>query len=163
MYSHGTYTPNKHRLRRAVLLLVVFIVLIVAGIFAVQRWYYINLGPVSSVQKKQYFIVSTGSSASGIAAQLFKAGLIRSDKVFTWYISLHDDRDKLQAGTYSFSPSQSTADIADEIVSGKVTTDLITILPGQRLDQIRQAFIKSGFEAAAVDAALTADQYRANY
>jgi UPF0755 protein len=69
----------------------------------------------------------------------------------------------LQAGTYSFTPHQSTSEIADLIATGQVASDLVTILPGRRIDQIRQAFITAGFQPSAVDAALNVSQYRANY
>jgi UPF0755 protein len=107
--------------------------------------------------------VLSGSSVSDIAKQLSDAGVIRSETIFEWYVSAHQYRDKLQAGTYSFMPSQSTPQIVDALVNGKVATDLVTILPGQRIDQVRKAFIKSGFKPAAVDAALKAGQYRDAY
>lgn len=44
----------------------------------------------------------------------------------------------------------------------EVAVDLITILPGQRLTQIREAFIKAKFDPAAVDAALDPANYAGN-
>lgn len=152
-----------HIPRRVWVLLGVFIAIVIVGSIAVQRWYYIELRPVSASTKTQYVVITSGATAAKIAQQLQQAGLIRSAQAFSWYISIHSDRDKLQAGTYSFMPNQSTPQIADAIIHGKVATDLITILPDQRIDQIRQTFIRAGFKAAAVDAALQADQYRATY
>ena len=163
--STYSITPKRGmRLPRRVLVAVgVFLSFVVVGSIAVQRWYYGALKPVSASAHKQYITIVSGATASAIAQQLQDAGLIRSAQAFSWYISVHDDRDKLQAGTYSFTPSQSTAEIAEAIVAGKVATDLVTILPGQRIDQVRQAFIKAGFKVAAVDAALQAGQYRTSY
>lgn len=149
--------------RRVWLLLAAFVVLVIGGTVAVQQWYVLELRPVSASAHKQYITIATGSTVSQIAKQLQSAGLIRSGQAFTWYVSVHTDRDKLQAGTYSFTPSQSTSAIADAIATGHVATDLVTILPGERLDQIREAFIRAGFSAAAVDAALEPAQYRADY
>lgn len=154
---------RRHVLRRLLLLLAVVVAVMAAGAFAVQRWYYGQLRPVSDATEKHYITIASGSSVTVIAKQLHDAGLIRSAQAFAWYVSVHDDRDKLQAGTYSFTPSQGTAQIADTIAAGRVATDLVTILPGQRVDQVRQAFIKAGFEPVAVDAALSAAQYRLNY
>ena len=53
----------------------------------------------------------------------------------------------------------SIADIVNTITGGKVATDLFTILPAQRLDQIQAAFVKAGFTDAIVNAAFNADQY----
>jgi UPF0755 protein len=66
---------------------------------------------------------------------------------------------RLQAGTYKFSPSESASLIASQIADGKVAIDLVTILPGVRLSQIRDTFIKDKFATAAVDAALQPAQY----
>jgi UPF0755 protein len=56
----------------------------------------------------------------------------------------------------------STPTIADMIASGKVASDLVTIIPGQTLAEIRKVFITAGFTVNAVDAALRADQYSGN-
>lgn len=149
--------------KRVWLLLLGFIVVVVAGAVLTQQWYDRNLRPVGTGNQKHYITIATGSTLNQIAEQLQAAGVIRSSQAFEWYISVHNDRDKLQAGTYGFTLSDSTPAIADAIVNGKVATDLVTIVPGQRLDQVRQAFIKSGFAPASVDAALRAGQYRSAY
>lgn len=160
-YSLGT---RRSRLPARVLTLIaIFILLLVGGAAGVQRWYNMNLQPVSASTQKQYITISSGTTLNKIAKQLADAKLIRSDQAFIWYISAQNARDKLQAGTYSFTPSQSAQEIANTIIQGRVATDLVTILPGQRIDQIRQALIKAGFKAAAVDAALEPSQYRSAY
>jgi UPF0755 protein len=45
------------------------------------------------------------------------------------------------------------------LTQGKVATDTVTILPAQRLDQIRTALINSGFKEADVDEALKPELY----
>jgi UPF0755 protein len=145
-------------------LAVVVLVLVVAGAVFVRREYFQNLQPVdSSNHSTQYVTIASGSAVNQIADQLQRARLIRSSEAFEWYISSHNYRDKLQAGTYKLSPSETVQQIVDKLVKGKVAADLITILPGKRLDEIRQAFISAGFNTAAVDEALKAGQYRADY
>jgi UPF0755 protein len=68
-------------------------------------------------------------------------------------------QEDLQAGTYSLSASQSVQDIVGQLTHGKVSTELVTILPGQRLDQIEQSLINDGFSEAEVKAALQPAQY----
>ena len=151
---------RSHRIPiRIWILCLILITAVVCGAILVQRSYNTDLLPVSSSDQKQYVTIASGSTVTNIAKQLQTAGLIRSSQAFEWYVSIHNYRNQLQAGTYSFTPSEGTAAIADMIASGKVATDLITILPGQRLDQIREALIKSGFNSTAVDAALNANQY----
>jgi len=141
-------------------LILVLLLVLAASVLGVRRWYAVNLEPVSTSKTEQHFTVASGTTLSDVATALQTAGLIRSDQAFSWYVSSQNARDKLQAGTYTFSPNESTQVIADAIINGKVATDLVTILPGQRLDQVRAAFIKAGFKVAAVDAALQAGQYR---
>ncbi len=161
-YSVGVRGPHRFP-RRVIYLLLAFVVVIIIAAIGVQRWYMTNLAPASSSTVRQNITVVSGETLSQIAKQLAGARLIRSDQAFEWYVSAQNARDKLQAGTYSFTPSESTQAIADTIINGRVATDLITILPAQRLDQIREGFIKAGFKPAAVDAALVPSQYRSSY
>ncbi|MGH9858148.1 MAG: endolytic transglycosylase MltG, partial [Acidobacteriota bacterium] len=66
----------------------------------------------------------------------------------------------LLAGTYNLRPSMSVQEIADALTQGRIATDLVTISPGIRLDQVRQILIqKYGFGASEVDAALNPANY----
>src|SRR5262249_49692209 len=64
-----------------------------------------------------------------------------------------------EAGTYSFDAHQDVPDIVSQLTHGKVATDLVTIIPGQRLSQIRATLINYGFKEGDVDAALTPATY----
>lgn len=146
--------------RKLVIILAVLAVLVIGGMVVVQRVYLQNLRPVSSQPIRQYVTVVPGSSVNEIADQLHDLGLIRSSQSFEWYISSHNYRDKLQAGTYSIAKNESVQQIVNKLVHGKVATDLVTILPGKRIDEVRQMFITAGFAPNAVDNALKANQYR---
>jgi len=163
MKTYSIGTKKRHWPRRILALALILFAVVAAGGIGVQRWYVMNLEPVSSSTAKHYVTISSGATLNQIAGQLKDVGLIRSDQAFIWYVSVHNKRDALQAGTYSLTPNMSTPQIAQLMIEGKVATDLVTILPAQRLDQIRQAFIKSGFNASAVDAALEPSQYRSAY
>ena len=139
-------------------LLVAFFV--IAGIlwFSYQN----GLKPVGGSSQAVSITVSQGESPKEIAAQLKKAQLIRSAVVFEYYARWHHASQYLQAGTYEFAPTQSVQIIIAQLTHGKVATSLVTILPGQRLDQIRQSLIDQGFSAASVDAALESTQYESS-
>ncbi|MBC7708027.1 endolytic transglycosylase MltG, partial [Polaromonas sp.] len=64
-----------------------------------------------------------------------------------------------QAGSYALSPSAGTPQIVSTLTKGQVTTRLVTILPGRRIDQVRADLINDGFTPAAVDVALQPAQY----
>lgn len=136
-----------------------FVILIVVGVFFVQRVYTNELKPVSADQQTQIFTVQSGSSVKQIGDQLEKQHLIRSAWAFELYAHSEELSNQLQAGVYAFSPSQSTEAIINLMTKGKVTTRLVTILPGRRIDQVRADLINDGFSPETVDTALEPSQY----
>lgn len=146
---------------KVILIIAIIIVsTLVIAIGAIRHTYYQNLKPVSASQRSQLVTVELGATASQISVQLKEAGLIKETWAFEWYIRSNGLRDKLQAGSYYLRPSQSVQEITNVLTQGKVATDLVTILPGQRIDQIRQSLIRSGFDGAVVDAALDPKAYK---
>ncbi len=124
-------------------------------------WQYAqNLQAISASQKSQLFMIPEGAGAKQIAALLKEANLIRAAWTFEWYVRSNQLGDDMQAGTYSLRPNQSVQDIVRVLTQGEEATDLVTILPGQRLDQIRHALVqKYGFDAGLVEAALRPETY----
>lgn len=160
MYRYGKVVADRGRIPRRILLVIaVLAVLFLAAVVVVRRSYYEQLKPVSDSQVVIIYTVKRGTPATTIGGELEKQGLIRSGTIFQWYIRTNNVRDKLQAGTYALRPSMSVQEIVEVLVNGSVKSDLLTIVPGQRLDQIRQAFINAGFEPAAVDTALQPEGY----
>jgi len=156
---HKGVSSRNNWVRRAAIIGVVFVILLAVGAFLVQRAYDNNLKPVGPSQHRVLVTVPSGSTAHQISLNLKNQGLIRADWAFEWYIRNHNLRDKLQAGTYYFSPNQDVPTIANILTQGKVATDLVTILPGQRIDQVRKALINAGFDTADVDSALNPANY----
>ena len=156
-------TRRRPWLRRALLAIGLLIVVLVLATLAVWRFYNQNLKPLSSGSAAaQEITVDSGASPRQIANLLHNRSIIRSAWTFEAYIRHEGLGEDLQAGTYNLSASQSVQDIVSQLTHGKVTTQLVTILPGQRLDQIRQSLINDGFSKAEVDAALQADAYADN-
>jgi len=146
-------------LRRIVVSLSVLAALLLAATVVIWRFYNRNLQPVSSHGATQTVTIVAGSTPSSIADALHTRGIIRSAWTFETYVRREGVGGDLQAGTYSLSPTQSMPGIVAQLTHGKVTTHLITILPGQRLDQIEQALINDGFSKADVEAALQPSLY----
>jgi UPF0755 protein len=161
--KYASRPPKRHIVKRLIVVGIAGVVLLVGATIAVRHVYFEQLKPVSSVGgKAQLITVKPGATVDEIAQQLHDAGLIRSTWAFRLYVSSKEVRDELEAGTYSFEPSQSLAEIVSQLTHGKVTTDLVTIIPGQRLDQIHDTFLNYGFSAADVDAALNPATYAGN-
>jgi UPF0755 protein len=144
----------------ALISVVLVVVLLVASALLVRRSYNQNLRPVGASQKSITFTVPRGAGVQQVAASLEEVGLIRASWAFEWYFRTNGLGNYLQAGTYTLRPNMSVSEIADVITQGRIATDLVTIVPGQRLDQIRLTLInKYGFSAAAVDEALKPAYY----
>ncbi len=129
----------------------------VTGLIGVRQWYRNSLQPRDTTASVQSFVVETGLSALSIGDDLEEAGLIRSSTAFGWYVDRENVRDRLQAGTYELSASQTIPEIVDKLVNGEVATNIVTILPGYRLDQVEDQMVAAGFKRSQVQAALGDD------
>lgn len=161
MMSKYSIRSSRSRLSKILITLAIaMVVILVASVIAVRRVYDVNLRPAGTSQKSQLVTIEKGTSVKQIAFQLKQAELIRSSWAFEWYVRNNNLRDKVQAGTYSLRPNLTVAEIAALLTKGKVDTALVTILPAQRLDQIKESFInKYGFNASDVDAAFDPGKY----
>lgn len=139
---------------------VVVALLAVGGVVVARQYYYRNLEPVSGSQREISVMIEKGATVSEIAALLQGKGLIRNATVFSQYVRNSGAQDQLKAGTYALRPSYNVEEVVTVLTHGAVQRDLFTILPGQRLDQVRQSLLDAGYTAAEVDAALDPSQYR---
>jgi UPF0755 protein len=147
----------------ALVFFVVAVLFLVAVAGLVRKAYSENLKPLNSSDNTSIIVtIDPGSTPSDIARELEDRGVIKSDWAFEWYVRNHNLRSDLKAGTYLFMPAQSVQDIVDKIVAAEVTSDLVTILPGKRLDETKDDLIEAGFSKKDVDKALDPDQYRAH-
>jgi UPF0755 protein len=156
-------TPRRRSwVKRVLFSFGIVLLLLAAATGAVWHYYDQSLQPVSSTGAAQEITIESGATPAVIARLLHNSRLIRSAWTFERYVQSKGISEDLQAGTYSLSPAQSVADIVGQLTHGKVTTQLVTILPGQRLDQIEQSLINDGFSKAEVEAALQPAGYEGN-
>lgn len=158
------YRATKGRSKGPKILLFITVLVVVALVGAVgyvRHTYYENLRPLNGSEKTKLVTVESGETAAEIAQTLEKESIIRKAWAFEWYVRNNSLRDKLQAGTYYLSPNQSIKEITDILTSGNVATELVTVLPGKRIDQLKQSLVNAGFNPdeveAAFDPALYAD------
>lgn len=141
------------------LTIIVIVALVFTGVWQVRNYYNKNLLPVSSSQTAVKVTIPTGSSVSDISKILHDNKLIRNERVFNQYVRRQNVQDKLQAGTYSLRPSDSVQEITKILTGGNIIKNLFTILPGQRIDQIKSSMINAGFKSEDVDAAFNPALY----
>ncbi len=138
---------------------VVLAIIVIGAAVTVRQVYLRNLKPVNASQRTVTVTVPRGATAHEITVILQKDQLIRSVWAFEWYVRSKEVRDELLAGTYELRPSQSVPEIVDVLTQGRIAKNLVTILPAQRLSQVRDRLISSGFSASDVDKALSPGQY----
>lgn len=156
-YAMGTRHRNWGKIWLA--LFIVIALSLVTAAFLVRRSYNEHLRPFSASQKTVLVTIPSGATAQQIGKQLQDKGLIKASWAFEWYVRNNNTRDRLQAGTYALRPSQSVKEITAILTQGKVDTSLVTILPGRRLEDVRDSLINQGFNADEVDAALNPKLY----
>lgn len=157
-------TKTKQRIGLKILLFVGILLVMSALVvgFIAKQTYDNNLKAISSVSKKVQFDVQDGATTSSIAVNLKDKQIIRSDWAFEFYIRSHKDLGPIQSGTYRLDQNQSIPEIVKTLTTGKVATDLITILPAKNLEQIKAIFIKAGYTSQQTEEALSPSQYSAH-
>jgi UPF0755 protein len=128
----------------------------------VRQAYVSGLKPVSSNQKSVTVAIPLNSSLRKVGSILHESKLIKSEWAFERYVRNKGLSESVQAGTYDLRPSQSTQEIVGILTQGRVATNLVTIYPARRIDEIRSDLINYGFSVADVDAALEPAQYESH-
>lgn len=157
MFKHGRKT-RRVPMRVWYLLLSIIILFVIGSVF-VREVYNSRLKPVSDSKSTQIFTIAEGSSVKKIADKLNTDHLVRSSWATQLYVHSQGLNNKLQAGTYALSPSQSTQTIVHIITDGKIATNLITILPGIRIDQLKTSLANDGYSSSDIDNALNPANY----
>lgn len=101
---------------------------------------YSQTKPVSKDIAPKYFLILKGTSASEVADNLGKSGLVRSPLLLKAYMKFSGISQKIQAGQYKLSSSYSLFKVISEINKGPIET-WVTIPEGLRREQIAEKYI----------------------
>lgn len=91
--------------------------------------------PAGSDPSTIAFEVASGTPAVQIGANLKDAGLINDARLFEAYVRVNELATRLEAGTFSLSPSMTLIEIVDALQHSRRAGRLITIREGWRLEQ----------------------------
>lgn len=156
-FRHGKPVKKRKPWKVFILLFITMLALSIGGAF---YWYSSNLRAVDSANSEVIvFTVEPGASESEVADALHTRGLIKSPLVYVAYTRISGSFGSMQAGSYKLLKSMSVKDIVSKITKGEVAVDLLTILPAQRIDELRAAFVASGYSVDEVDDALDPAKY----
>ncbi len=134
----GFYTGN---LRTLITLLLVAI-LALAGCVAWQM--YVPVSPPA----ESYLLLHSGYSTRRIAAELKKAGVIRSELAFGLWHALHP-KPLLKAGEYRFERASTLPQVYQRIARGDIYFHVVTIPEGYTMFDIANAMEEAGLGSAA--------------
>jgi len=162
----GLSIPSRHFKITILRVSAVVAAVLIGSAVAACLWYSSQLRPLTSDNQKYIKVtVESGSTPSQIGQLLQDKSVIRSSVAFDINTRLSGTRGKLQAGTYRLSPAQSTPQIVEHLVSGKVDQFNITFFPGatlvdtttqpesKRLD-VTTVLMKAGYSKSEISAAL---------
>ncbi|MNQ16052.1 putative aminodeoxychorismate lyase [compost metagenome] len=146
--------------KRIALIITGLLVLFALVGIAAFAWYQHELSPVSSDENvsRVRVTIESGTTPDEIGSLLASEKVIRNTTAFEVYTRLSGTRNKLQAGTFSLSPHESTAAIVDHLVAGKTDQFSITFLPGATVTENKKVFLAAGYEQSEIESAF-AQQY----
>ena len=153
------------------ILVILCVTVIVVGIFAT-GWHFISARYVDPVDASSTaavtFEVKSGSSLTRVANNLEAAGLVRNRSVFKYYADFLGYGQKIQAGTYTLSPSMTLREIAEQLTRGDGTPLVrkITIIEGWTVQSIAAYLKREGVisdEEQFLSLCRTGEQFSAYY
>jgi UPF0755 protein len=150
---------KKQLLSIFVVIILLLGLLVFGAVIGVRRYYQNNLQSVSSTFSSVEFTIPEGYALPQISQLLKDKNLIRNKQVFEQYVRNNGTAEDIKAGTYELSPSYSVAEIVSIITEGKIASDLVTIAPGVRIDQVKKALINSGYSEQEATDALNPENY----
>ncbi|MET0272167.1 MAG: endolytic transglycosylase MltG [Phenylobacterium sp.] len=127
-------------------------------------WTYRGPGPSAKAGAATTVTLERGSGVTQIAAELARAGVIRSRAVFLTAVRLSGAAKQLKAGEYEFKSGASMAGVLSDIRDGKVVRHLVTVPEGWTSEMAAEAVTRSpvltGSAVAPPEGALLPDTYQ---
>ncbi|MEZ4292331.1 MAG: endolytic transglycosylase MltG [Myxococcota bacterium] len=139
------------RRRFGSILLRLVLALLVLGLLAATAstlWVRRALSPAMAEGARQVrpiaFEVAPGDTMGRVARRLESEGLIRDARVARWFAKTEGIGSSLKIGEYELSSAQSTPEILDVLVSGRVRTHSVSIPEGLRAVEIADRLAEAG-------------------
>jgi len=125
----------------------IFFTLLLLATLALGGWIWWAVYSPLSPPKNQFVLLHSGYSTRRIAAELKKAGVIRSPLAFRLWHSTHR-KPSLKAGEYLFERAASLPQVHDRIARGDIYFHTVTIPEGYTMFDIAKAMEEAGLGSA---------------
>ncbi|HWJ79646.1 MAG TPA: endolytic transglycosylase MltG [Niallia sp.] len=135
------------RLVRRIVAIVALAIFLFVAILGTTGYLYIksSLKPVNPKSDKEIVVdIPIGSGVTTIAQTLEDKGLVKSAKVFKYYVKFKNETN-FMAGEYHMSPSMTITEIIDSLKTGKIMQEpvfTLTIPEGKQLKEIAEIIAK---------------------
>jgi UPF0755 protein len=83
--------------------------------------------------------VPPGSTLRAVLQGLQRQGTLRQARLIEWYLRLHGQHPRIQAGQYEIVPHASARQIVEQLAEGRVLLTSVTIVEGWSVAQMRHA------------------------
>jgi UPF0755 protein len=119
--------PQRGRVGRVFLVL---LLLVAAALWGAERWLEQNFhepGPAAAVSRLQ---VDPGTSLRSVLTRLQAAGTVHDARAVAWYLRLHQQHPRVQAGLYEIPAHASPKEILELFAEGRVVLEQLTVVEG---------------------------------
>ena len=83
--------------------------------------------------------VNAGTSLRVVLTELAHVRALRNPRLVEWYLRLHHEPVRAQAGVYELPPGATTRELLEQLRAGRVVLSQVIIVEGWTLAQMRQA------------------------
>ena len=83
--------------------------------------------------------VHAGASLRVVLGELARVHALRNPRLVEWYLRLHGEPLRAQAGIYELAPGADTRQLLEQLRAGRVVLSQVTIVEGWSFAQMRQA------------------------
>lgn len=121
------------------------LILVLGGLVFTAR----QLGYFEKAGPQKIFEVQKGENFSLIAAKLQRAGVIKSERAFRWYVNFNMPSKPLKRGEFELYENMPIPAVIKAITEGKPIEYKVTIPEGQNIFQVAQILESKGFVKSA--------------
>lgn len=158
-HSHKQYRNKPHimiRIARVVIILVVgFALFTLTSVL----WFNAALQAPQNSPEPVEIVVEEGEMVEELMKKLDTQGVIKSSFAARLYTRLYHSDDIIQAGTYTFDRTEPAKRVISRLVSGDVSQNYITFVPGSQLGEIKQELIERGYSSQVANDSLKRSTY----
>jgi UPF0755 protein len=126
-------------MRRTLSLLAALLLLLGVAALALWRGLDWELDQPAAATAAVRLQVAPGSSLRGVLLSLQQQGALRHARLVELYLRLHGPTPRLQSGNYDVPPHSTAREVLDQLVSGRVVLEALTVVEGWTFDQLRAA------------------------